>query len=1163
MSAPVRGTGRMPRLPGPAPATGRSALPHRARAASLMDDLETDPDRSRSAVSPGEVVKVLTGRDHLWWKCCREALLSDPGWLFQQQSEQWRTFINDTVADDATTGPNPADSPYLVARALAAPPDGQQRSLDALAPAAQRWRESGLLSAGIVFDPFVIPDQAMPDVPERVRSRLARLQSRAEDPAEGTLGVLALLLAGARFREHRAVRVSVVFGRSDDVPGAVQEQEDGVTGVLELRELPGGPKGLFPDPLTMAGVRSSGPAFGQSLAHAWQASPWRAAGRCVVWRITLTDQRSGLRTIGGGSLGVAFALGLRELFRRPLGHRPSLAGLRAAVYGFRSRTAVTGRLDADQRIQPVGGLDGKLRAVGRKDWRLVAPEGNRSQVSQPPPPGLRFAATLKQAEKYARQWRTGRLLTVAVVIAVAVGTGVVVSTMESADAERRNTAARLADLSSTLIRSDVGLAQLFAAQAYHYDKTPETRAALFRSVTASPHRVTSLAAGGTVSATAASGDGHTIVAGTADGSVVAWSLPTDPTKAHRRTVARLDRPVLMIATDEGGRVGAAIDDRTLRIWPATRFSRSLRIPAEERPAAVAVSPSGRYVAAVTDTEALDSPRLRLLDLRTGDSRSVVLDDLSLPPSSVTIPDDGQVVLFDGGYGAWQRRTLPGLDRTGGSTVGFGTADYAAALSADGKYFTYTNADTWLPLWRTSGRPNIDRPALVAETRGKPPLSLALSADGSRAAQAADTTIYVAPSVQPDQDRAAPTELTGAGPITRGTLAFIGSDSERLLSASGDLITLWDLSQRSRIGVGSKSFIPSSCNACSSPWIAVRPDGRHVAVTDGNGTSLTVQRLGANVTRRYTEKTTELGRAPYSPPLWSPDGKHLIVISAEDDSARIVSTAAGHPVTGTWAAPDDPLQLADPPASLRYTPDGRSVVEVTGSGTVLVREATTGAIRTNVPGPAHMAPTANGPTALPPGYAAIQKDAGHAAVIDFARRQVRVVDIADGRVRKIRGSEPTGVAFVGDDLLIQRKSGELEVWNAAGSTRTGTLRGLSDLAAGPVTNDRDTIVEMDSEGVATFIDYPSGHLLGTLPLPEGTKPSSVGLAFSPDGDELVSATEADGNDASTLDIGQIYNWQTETDAWLHTACSSAGRELTEKVWRQHTRTPAPSELRCPG
>lgn len=160
------------------------------------------------------------------------------------------------------------------------------------------------------------------------------------------VALTALLLVGADRRNQPTVRVSVVFGRPEENSSV----EQGAAGFLELREFPAGPAGLFPDPQAMAGARSNGTAFAESLFDAWQSCHGRSRGRCVLWRIVLPDDPFTCPSIEGGSLGAAFALGLRELFRHPASRRPTLAWLREFFYGLRPKTAITGRIDASGHL---------------------------------------------------------------------------------------------------------------------------------------------------------------------------------------------------------------------------------------------------------------------------------------------------------------------------------------------------------------------------------------------------------------------------------------------------------------------------------------------------------------------------------------------------------------------------------------------------------------------------------------------------------------------------------------------------------------------------------------------------------------------------------------------------------------------------------------------
>ena len=83
------------------------------------------------------------------------------------------------------------------------------------------------------------------------------------------------------------------------------------------------------------------------------------------------------------------------------------------------------------------------------------------------------------------------------------------------------TAGELAALAVSNLGSHLDLAQLLAVQAYRKDQDPQTLAALFQAVTASPHLVRYFPAGGQVTALAGSADGHVAAAGTSDGLLLA------------------------------------------------------------------------------------------------------------------------------------------------------------------------------------------------------------------------------------------------------------------------------------------------------------------------------------------------------------------------------------------------------------------------------------------------------------------------------------------------------------------------------------------------------------------------------------------------------------------------------------------------------------------
>lgn len=1152
----------------------------------------------RDATSPQGAVHELLGERQLWWKCCSEAVRTDPSWLRSGRAGELASWIDATAPDRPSDAMTPARHAYLLARALSAPEGRAAEYDEALARVRSTWAGSGLLSANAAPGPTQPSGRgvdALPaDVAERLNAVLERIPQLPGDEgerspaADGTLMVAALLMAGCEPRRRPLVQVTLVFGETDDHAADHHDDEDsdaegnddqgpGATGVLELREFPAGPPGLYPDPRSMTGLRSSDGQFATALGRAWAvAGPGRGA-RCVLWRLVMTDRPAPPSRIEGPSLGAAFALGLRELLRHPRTRRPSVAWLRGVFYGLRPRTAVTGALGNGERLVGVSGMESKLLAARRKGLRLVAPAANRSDAAHAPEPAdVKFAETLRQADRYARRFRIARLVTALALVAAAVTSGVVVEHRESAARDRLATAHRLADVSEDLLQSDVGLAGLFAERAYRQHADPLTRRALFRAVTASPHLAGSVRASGAVSAVAASADGKRAFAGTRGGDVELWALDGGRFAGHHERVGRLPGPVETVASNASGGVVAAADRRTVKVWAYGESSTVPRLPDGERPTAVAVSPSGRYVAVTTrDSEFDHSPSLSVLDDSSGETRHLVLKDMTLDPSALAFDGDAELVVFEDDHGVWDRISLERLTRTAGSTLGFGTHNYASALAPDGSHFTYSNKGSPLPVWPSEGKPDIDKPGLEAKTEPGSPAALAVSRGGTHVASAIGSTLRVSRTNTPGKKASDPLVLPGGGTVARDALTFVGSGGNRLVSASRDALTLWDLDQRSRIARATEVPIRDSCLACEAPRVSVSPDGRDAVVLDSEGTRLSTLRLGIPATDERQRKLPRRAKVPgFAEVLWRPDSERLIVV-APDGSAEILARGRAWRSVGTWHALPNPLRLSDPPTLLRFLPGGRKVAEVHASGTVRFRDAESGKVLHEVPGPRSMAPTANSSVELSRSFVALDARAAHAAVIDWpglgesGSARIHIIGTESGRTRTIRAPDVRGITYAGDRLLVQRSSGVLELWTASGSRRLGTVEGADDPAVGPVTGGELVAGTTSEDHTVRLLDLPSESTLGTLPLPEGNKAESTGIALTADGRKLVTATEADYSETdspepdgpATDDMGQLIEWRLDPRGWIHTVCSSAGRELRPDDWEQHMGTEVPSSLRC--
>jgi WD40 repeat protein len=153
-----------------------------------------------------------------------------------------------------------------------------------------------------------------------------------------------------------------------------------------------------------------------------------------------------------------------------------------------------------------------------------------------------------------------------------------------------------------------------------------------------------------------------------------------------------------------------------------------------------------------------------------------------------------------------------------------------------------------------------------------------------------------------------------------------------------------------------------------------------------------------------------------------------------------------------------------------------------------------------------------------------------------------------------------VAYDGELLLIQRSSGTFEVRSADGLHLIRSFAGDMNATAGPAVNGAGLAVEVDSNGTAPVFDITSGQEIGSISLPPGPRNVSTSVAFTPDGKNLISATENVGS-AST---GYVTEWSFSPSLWSTVACTSAGHTLTSAEWQQYIGTGGPgmpSQMAC--
>jgi WD40 repeat protein len=741
------------------------------------------------------------------------------------------------------------------------------------------------------------------------------------------------------------------------------------------------------------------------------------------------------------------------------------------------------------------------------------------------------------------------------------------------------TAGLLASTAISLTSSHPDLAQLFAVQAYRLDPgNPQSRAALFAAVQADPQVQRFLQAPGPVSALAVAPGGGTVVAGTRNGWIRGWNLSTfTPVRYGRMT-----GPVTGVAVSRDGTTVAATTGLAARTWVHGHLAGSRAAPPGARFTAAGVSPSGNVAAfaAFPDLDVLSTPGRSWRRARLGGFGTW---HRGRPPlvTNLAVPSDTELVALDGRYGSWRRLALPGLTTAGSAENAFGPSRYPAytyALSPSGTLFTHSYVAAGASLrvlsTRQSGRTGHARPG------GRLALALAVSQDGRWIASEDASGIHVSRVARAGQAAAAPRSYPGAEPIFSTSLAFAGPSDSRLISASGNKLTLWNLRQYSRIGQAARVPMPWRCGrVCPGPRLAIQPGGRAAALTDSNGNLLLRAGLGSSfgtVTTLARGGTEEFGL-----PLWSRTGDRLYVFGR---TLSVVTAGGKGRVVMVRKNPD-------PPQDLALSPDGRRLFAVDAAGTVRIGPVPSGSI-----GPSGAAGPSSGPSAGPsagaagvagqgggagPGAAVVQgppgirpnaglyqrqaavsPDGTRAAVIDQSDQEVYVVNLTTGHSWRVPGVKAYELAYSGPRLVLQRENGDIDLRTTDGtrvirSVQGGTPWNYGNIAVSPGPAGQFLIAGERADGRGILADLRSGHLVGVFPIVKASPYQQTTMAFTGGGRSLVTVTE--GNSRS--DDGVLTQLSLVPAEWIKVACTTSGHNLTPQDWRHYISATPPAQLGC--
>ena len=703
---------------------------------------------------------------------------------------------------------------------------------------------------------------------------------------------------------------------------------------------------------------------------------------------------------------------------------------------------------------------------------------------------------------------------------------------------------QLAATSENALSTNLDMALLLAVQAYQTDPNAQTRAALMRADTASPQLVRYVQTGGSISRLAASGS--TVVAGLTDGRVLRWTL-ADP---RPRLAFTMTAAITSLAVSRDGTVIAASDGSGARLWRQGHAVADLSVPAGQTADVVALSPSGRTAVVhgaapvgggAESIVVFDVPRMAVASVH-GEPETALAGT-----NYIVVPSDDQVVLFDLGYGAWERRTIPGWSLRGQGDAALGVQQSPGIPAADGGFFTATNESGTVPVWQTRGKTHPFHPGYTAQVPlsgiGSPSAS-ALSPDGTKLAVIDSGVIYVAPVSRAGQPKPAALPLTGDS--NASSVMFAGNDNE-LISASGTTVAQWNLTQLGRVARGVPSTIALSCDACLGPSVTISPDSTMAGIVSGDASQAAIQPLpptGGGMMRAPGDPFD----VQYGPLVWGAGNRLVVPVSPPNGGSNVVPPDSS-PLYSVWAGGDgtDPV-MADGMAGTST----RSVIVVDSRGNIYWQDVATGKTQKTIPGPADLE---FGDASLQ--GAAVSSSAELVAMIDNGT--VRVVDPADGHtVGRIPGSTASWVTFSGSHLLVQRKDGSLDVWNARGTALERTLPAEQTYGP-PVGNKRGTLIARpQSNGSIELDDLDSGAVVDTLPPVSTASWAKPGVAFTPDGNHLIIVTSGVGSAAESAELVDV---DISDRALVRAACAAADGALSPPEWRAFAGGDPPANLAC--
>ncbi|MFE4665266.1 hypothetical protein ACFRI7_14625 [Streptomyces sp. NPDC056716] len=734
------------------------------------------------------------------------------------------------------------------------------------------------------------------------------------------------------------------------------------------------------------------------------------------------------------------------------------------------------------------------------------------------------------------------------------------------DQARLATARQLAAQALNLSGDNLEVASLLALQAYELERDdPETRSALYRLATYSPRLVRYVRADDPVTAVALTAEPRYVAVGTSGGAVEVWT--SDGSRKVRTievpgTVDRLafsdDGQALAVSTVSGRVVVQGLGDGGERreLAGGDRRLHGLAFqPFEQRLVTIDSAGALRFY---EDTG--DEP-VETVD--TGIGGSVGLSFLDVGSKVFVVTPVGWTVYAADGEGM--------AEYASSDQILYPFNDWLSAASPTGLCFGFvkhSEVDLYSPaeliqgeLETPEGEPVDTVPAQRAcgERPGmldKEAQILAVS-DGGRAAVGTSDGLVVSTPMT-EEGRGSLETLTGVE--APDALAFSPGDGDRLASADGRTVALWNLTAPGPSAGVPGVDVPDATMMATQHPLTVGPDGSLAWSHDPDeDTSATLEAWSPG--------------SPGDRTLTGPEAGSWYESMAYDAEGRTLHTAAFGTLE-TWDVSSAGLTLKHTVTLPRTGDDysGRAEIAARADGKVAV-VPNDGSVVLVDPGTGETSTLADGRTARLTaqqreeyetaayaralgergGLAAVEDEEGRVDVYELpsGRRTFRLnvgasgsrAAVSEGRMRTpaLAGSAVQGLYLAEDDRALYAVVGDiLQRWDL----RTGKLLWRSEgadslmITADPAGR---WVASLASDGTVWLWDARTGGRMGSVQLPlvftlDGI--TSTGrhssIAFAPDGARLWSISEG----------GALLSWDTTVEGWLKSVCDRVGRPLTE-------------------